>query len=963
VNGAAVEADASPDATLQHVLHHGLGLREVRYGCGEGACGACAVLLDGEAVASCLLLALQADGREVVTARGLETEHAARLREHFVAHEAFQCGYCACGMLVSASSHLEQGGSPSAEAIRRSLAGNLCRCTGYAPIVEAVAAAASGAAAPTDERPRVDLREKLDGTAVYPTDRQVANALVGAVLWSEYPSARIVRIDVDEAERLPGVVAVVTARDVPGRNLATTTLFGTDQPLLAGRRVSTMGDAVALVAAETEDATRKALRRIRVSYQPLPAVTDVRRAVEPGSPPVARRGNVVAQFVDSRGDLEGAFRDADLVVEGTYDCESTDHACMELEGGTGWLEGDRLLLAVPCQTPYTVQRGVARLLGIAPARVSVVSSCIGGSFGKYLVPSIEGYLALLVHRTGLPVRLVLRRDEVLARRAKRHALVGRYRLALRRDGSFLALDADLLTDAGPYRSMTPIVVGIFATEATGAYEFPNLLVRVRGVLTNNLPAAPQRGFGSQQANFGVECIVARAAQTLGIDPLELRRMNVKTLKADALAATVEAVARRGMYATPAEPGWLVGRGVASVAGKYGYPGGFVDRTLARVSVDSDGRFRVETDLVDAGTGVTAAAGRLVADALDLRSTPEHVTSDAAFADPTGLLLARGRRASRPAAAVFQGIESSQLWASRVLLLTARLSPTGTVRLFQILARPIDAANAVGNWLKSQLFPYGIDTYVPRTSGSRGTMMTGRAVLDAVERFRHAAVAAAAPRLGVPPSALAVTGSGVEVASDPARALTWGELAEAAGGSLRAVGRATLPSAPLLDRATGNQTGPLDFMPATHYCELAVEPESGAVRILRYLACHDVGRAVNPRAVRGQLLGGIAMGIGQALFERLHLEDGRVGTTGLRDYLVPTSLDLPDEIELELLELESGLGPFGAKGVGEAGAVAAPAAVANALYDALDEQLPGLPATPDEIARLARRRVAQTSATT
>jgi CO/xanthine dehydrogenase Mo-binding subunit len=299
----------------------------------------------------------------------------------------------------------------------------------------------------------------------------------------------------------------------------------------------------------------------------------------------------------------------------------------------------------------------------------------------------------------------------------------------------------------------------------------------------------------------------------------------------------------------------------------------------------------------------------------------------------------------------------QLTSSSVLVsLLASADPGRVRRVVRAIAMPTNVLASGANWLKSKLFPYGIDSYNPRTSGSRGALMTGRAVLDAAEGLRTAAREAGARKLDVAPSELAVDGNGVHVAGDPGRAVTWAELAADAGGRLAAVGRAVLPRRPLLDPSTGSQGGPIDVTPATHVVDLAVHPESGKVRILGYLACHDLGRVLSPRIVRGQILGGIAMGVGQALLERLPVSGGRVQSTGLRDYLVPTSLDVPADVRLELLELGDGLGPGGAKGIGEAPAVAAPAAIANALYDALGEQVPEIPVSPELIARLARQQL-------
>jgi CO/xanthine dehydrogenase Mo-binding subunit len=267
---------------------------------------------------------------------------------------------------------------------------------------------------------------------------------------------------------------------------------------------------------------------------------------------------------------------------------------------------------------------------------------------------------------------------------------------------------------------------------------------------------------------------------------------------------------------------------------------------------------------------------------------------------------------------------------------------------RLLARPINLSAGIVNGLKARLFPYGVDSSVPRTSGSRGMFMLGRASLDAAERFRQSALSLAAQMLKVPSAELEVGAMGVQHRADASRRIAWAALAAHAGGTLAALGEAHLPPGVLLNPATGNQVGAVDHMQASHGCDVAVHRDTGEVRILRYVACHDVGRALDPIAIRGQILGGIAMGVGQALWEHIVVERGQVQTVGLHEYLVPTALDVPRDVKIEILESGGGLGPDGAKGVGEAAAVAAPIAVANALYDALGVQLTCIPATPEDI---------------
>jgi CO/xanthine dehydrogenase Mo-binding subunit/aerobic-type carbon monoxide dehydrogenase small subunit (CoxS/CutS family) len=969
LNGRSVECRVHERTTLRDVLHDHLGCNEVKLACAEGVCGACVVLVDGKPLASCIKLAVQANGREVTTVAGLSalggriaSVHAA-LRAQMIAHECFQCGYCAPGFVVEATHFLAsqpaEGLPPDEVTIRHMLSGHICRCTGYQQIIEAVAATAAGDSPPPAPEPRPDEREKIDGAARYPTDHMHPEQLVGRVLWSEHPSAMITSIDTTEAMAVPGVVRVLTYRDIPGKNIGGEALFASDQPLLAQNGVSCRGDAVALVAARSDEAARLALRRIKVGYQVQRAILHPLQSLEPGAQHLGGHNNTVAQFTQVQGDAERGFRESEVIVEGTYECSINDHVCMEREGGVARWDGDTLEVTVSSVTPHAARAAIARCLNLPEERIRMNTPRLGGSFGKYLIPGIEPLLGLLVYHVKRPVELILDREEILARRAKRHPIWGKYKLGMKKDGTFVALEADVIADSGPYVSLTPTVVAVYSDEVTGAYHFPHLRARARGVLTNNLPSAPMRGFGSQQINFGIECLVAKAAKTLCMDSVRLRKKNYLFARLDsqgneipdpkiALLETVDAVVQRLGERPQAPAGWLAGRGIASIKCKYGYPYGMVDRFLARVGVGEDGSFFLESDVPDSGTGILAGAARLVARNLQLPVIPELRLSTAIINDPSGHLFARGKPPSWLRRSLYRFYEKLQgIQAAKAMVVVVRLSEGGTAWLLKTFARPVNFLDNLINKQKSRSFPYSIDSFVPRTSGSRGMLMVGGAAVDAANQLRAAALSLASRLLRAPVEELECKGDGVRHLKSPDKSVAWGQLAKEAGGTLAAIGRATIPPGRLLVPGTGNQVGPIDHMYASHGVDLTVNRETGEVKILHYVACHDVGKALNPAAVRGQILGSIAMGLGQAIMEKMFVENGAVKNVTMHDYLLPSMLDVPLDPEIIILESEDGRGPAGAKGVAEAGAVAAPAAIAHALFDALGTQF-AIPVTPEDL---------------
>lgn len=498
-------------------------------------------------------------------------------------------------------------------------------------------------------------------------------------------------------------------------------------------------------------------------------------------------------------------------------------------------------------------------------------------------------------------------------------------------------------------SVAPTIVALFAGEATGAYAIETENVIARAVRTNNPVAAPMRGYGCFQIGFAMERLMDRVAERLGADPIELRRRHLKHGPDGPLGAVLDRA--RAVHRNPPEPppGWLAGRGLALGHVKCGYPFGMVDRTVAEVAVDSTGAITVASDIPDAGTGMDRSAGEAVRRALGLWETPTYRVAAAFTDDPTGDTLT-GRRPSRLRRGTFAALE---WWLTTGLggaIVRASALPPGVYRRLIGAGRwPINLVYRVSNGLKYRLFPFARDTANPRVSGSRGMLLFGRAVGDAARAFAQRVRHEAAPALGAAPDSLTLGPDGV-TAPDGA-ALSWARLAERAGGRIAALGVADNAPGFLLGQG-GNQSGPTDFMDACHVCDVAVEPTTGKVRVLAYTGVHDAGRVHNEALVRGQVQGGLLMGLGQAVGEVSSIDGGRVATTSLRELAVPTALDAPEAIEIDLVETGTGRGPDGAKGIGEAAAVAAPAALASAVSAATGAPVVWIPLAQRDVFALA-----------
>ncbi len=739
--------------------------------------------------------------------------------------------------------------------------------------------------------PRHDARDKVAGATRYAADLALPAMLHARLVRSQVPAARLVRRDVSKALALPGVVAVFLGEDVPNNSVRVDVpgqgrevrALEASMQVLATDRVRYHGEPIALIVAESEDLLPLAEEAVEVGYEPLPGVFDPDEALRPGAPEVHEGGNLLAEWNIDRGDVEGAFARADLVVEGEYRTGFVDHAYLEPEAGVAWVDDEGVVNVRASTQVVEHYRDIARILGLPDSRVRVIAPFLGGGFGGKEDMTVEPYIALAAHRLRRPVRMVWSRQESLLARAKRHPMRMRYRTAAAADGTLLAHDVDITADAGAYAFLSALVLLYAAVTAAGPYRVPAVRLRSRAAYTNNPPTSAMRGFGAMQVVFAYESQVDEVARRLRLDPGEVRRRNAlakgdrlpvgqELLTEVLLPETIDAVtSAAGPRPSPSRPRTRVGRGIASNLQPYGRLVWLNDAASAWVGFEQDGSLVVRCGVPDVGGGQAFSLAQIAAEVLgvDLDRVTVHVGD------------------------------------------SARTPLAGT------------------------------------TTATRQLYMSGNAVHLACVELRERVLGVVAAELGLPAEALSmvdgsVTGPHASVPIPEALALC-----RRAGVPVHALATFFGPKGREVERRLESDRVFPDFTFGTHLADVEVDLDTGRVRVLRYLAAHDVGRAINPTSVEGQICGAVAMGIGQALLEEVVVREGVNLTGGLFQYLVPGATDLPD-IEAIVLESGEGLGPFGARGIGEPPVGPCAAAIANAITDAIGIRPTSLPITPERV---------------
>lgn len=545
VNGRKVAKRAAPHLRLLDFLRDELNLTGTKEGCGAGECGTCSVFVDGKLVKSCLMPAAKAQGTKIETIEGLAPRGGdlTPVQRAFHKTGASQCGYCIPGMVMAATSALRENPDAGIEEIKERLGGNICRCTGYSKIFEAVEIArdviagrlpasaceedGAGDSFIGNNIRRLDAPSKVSGRLRYAGDMTMPGMLHMQVLRSPHAHARILSIDTSKAEDLPGVACVITAEDVPGEDGFG--VFVHDQPVMARDRVRYVGEAIAAVAADDVLTAKRALDLIEIEYEELPAVFDPEDAMQDGAPVLHdyAPGNLVKHIPIRKGDVEAGFAEANLIVEETYETQQVEHAYLEPEAGLGYVDHDDVVTIVsPSQNITHHRHMLAHILNLPINKVRFIMSPVGGGFGGKEDMIYQGMLALATIKTGQPVRLVFTREESIISTAKRHPSRVRYKMGLKNDGRITAVQFSMISDGGAYGMSTEGVMRKAAILSCGPYDIPNVKIDTRGIYTNNTPSGAFRTFGGMQAQFATESHLDICAEKLGLDPFEIRRINM-----------------------------------------------------------------------------------------------------------------------------------------------------------------------------------------------------------------------------------------------------------------------------------------------------------------------------------------------------------------------------------------------------------------------------------------------------
>lgn len=851
---------------LLEYLREEANLTSVKNGCGEGACGACMILINGRPGRACLNNLEKIEGKEITTVEGISEFEKQAFAYAFSKVGAVQCGFCIPGMVISAKALIDKNNEPSEEEIKVALRGNICRCTGYVKIIEGVQLAASfiksgsliidlkeekkeeGKKSPQCIRndgaigskiPRVDAIDKILGTAIYVDDMKMPSMVYGGALRAKYPRALVKSINISKAVAHKEAVAVITARDIPGeRNLGH---LVKDWPALIaeGEESRYVGDAVALVAAKTKGALKEILALIEVDYEERKPITCPSLALQEDAPKLHKEGNILRVERLQRGNVEEALKNSKYVVTNKYSTPFTEHGFLEPESALAIPDRDGVLVYTGSQGIYDEQREISELLGISKDKVRCISRYVGGGFGGKEDMSVQHHAALLAYITKLPVKVTLSRRESILVHPKRHAMEMKITTGCDEEGHITAFKAEIVSDTGAYASLGGPVLQRACTHAAGPYKCKNIDIKGTAVYTNNPPAGAFRGFGVTQTVFGGECNLNQLAEAVGISPWEIRYRNVVEPgdelpngqiadKSTAIKETLIAVKDKYYSSEYA--------GVACCMKNSGLGVGVPDTGRSRILVKG-GKLHIRTSAACMGQGIATTMMQIACEA-------------------TGLPI--GRFQFNPPDTL-DCPNAGTSTASRQTVFTGEATRIAAIKLLEDIQKIYVEDNNQGITLQE---------YMKEHEEKLLKVLEGKDYL----------------------------------------------------GEYTAI----------TDSINSSKENPVSHVAYGYATQVAILDKDGKLK--EVVAAHDVGRAINPINVEGQIEGGVVMSLGYALTEDYPLKDSvptaKFGTLGIfRATMIP-------KITPIIIEKNTSSLAFGAKGVGEITAIPTAPAVQGAYY-ALD----------------------------
>ncbi|MCX6311193.1 MAG: molybdopterin-dependent oxidoreductase [Bacteroidetes bacterium] len=914
INGKNFDLLVEEHEMLSNVIREKVGLTGTKVGCEQGSCGACTVLVNKEPVLSCITPALRYDGAEITTIEGVSKNgELHRLQEKFVEKGAIQCGFCTPGMIITSLDFLSKNPNPTKHEIKEALSGNVCRCTGYKKIVEAVAEYAeeknSGKIIKRKKeketgtvgvgRPYIEATKKVQGIADYADDYQFKDVLHVKFVKSIYPHARIVSIDTSEALAMEGVRYIATGKELP-------ITFGVlplsqDETAMAIEKTRYAGEIVAAVAADSEEIAAHACKHIKVVYEPLKAfltiddsLNDIGTAEKIHD--TTKFNNNIHKKAELRfGDQQQGLKEAEVALKMDFEMIGINHGFTEPHASTAFWDENGLTMISATQVTHYLHRALAKTMEVPLSRVRVIKPVLGGGFGGKSDPfAHEIIVAHIARKTGKPVKVRLTREEVFLNNHGRHPTKMTIQLGASKDGFLKVLDADVAIDGGAYGSFGVVTSYYNGVLLQAPYKLNNFGFKTYRVYTNKPQCGAMRGHGAVNTRFAVESMIDEIAHQIKIDPVEMRMKNFldpNSLTVGHYRITSNG-SREAIQRVAEQSDWKNKHGKMPQGHGYGVACGFfisgsalpivwneLPQSVVHLKVDFDGRVLIASGANDIGQGSDTMLAIIVAEVLGISM------------DKTFVIAA------------------------------------------DTLITPVD----LGSY------------------SSRVTFMAGNAAKDAAENLKKEIANSISVKKNIPVEELIFSENRI-FSNDKSVDLSWDQAIEiltANRGAVNVSGKYISPKLGGDFKGAGAGLSP-SYSFSSCVAEVKVDTETGHVKIINVWGAHDCGKALNPLAVEGQLEGSWHMGIGQVMTEEMSYYNGLLINNNFLDYKIPTSLDTPP-IHTNIIETIDPEGPFGAKETGEGAIHAVLPAIANAVYDAVGIRITKLPIKSEDVLRLLKEK--------